>query len=92
MNRGFFGKGWLAGGYIFLYLPIVSLVLYSFNDSPIPNRWSGFTFGWYAKLARDAEMLSGLWLSLKIAFCSAPALSRASSACLRAVLSVPMSR
>lgn len=66
-----FGKGWLTAGYIFLYLPIVSLVVFSFNASPIPNVWSGFTFAWYGKLANDNEMLSGLWLSLKIAFFSA---------------------
>ena len=66
-----FGKGWLAAGYLFLYLPIVSLVIYSFNDSQIPNLWAGFTFKWYGKLANDSEILSGLWLSLKIAVCSA---------------------
>jgi len=66
-----FGKGWLAAGYLFLYLPIVSLVIYSFNDSQIPNLWAGFTFKWYGKLANDGEILSGLWLSLKIAVCSA---------------------
>jgi putrescine transport system permease protein len=66
-----FGKGWLAAGYLFLYLPIVSLVLYSFNDSQIPNIWAGFTFKWYGRLANDNEILSGLWLSLKIAVCSA---------------------
>ncbi len=66
-----FGKGWLAAGYLFLYLPIFSLVIYSFNDSQIPNIWAGFTFKWYGKLANDNEILSGLWLSLKIAVCSA---------------------
>ena len=66
-----FGKGWLGAGYLFLYLPIVSLVIYSFNDSPIANVWAGFTLNWYVKLASDNEMLAGLWLSLKIAFCSA---------------------
>jgi putrescine transport system permease protein len=66
-----FGKGWLAAGYLFLYLPIVSLVLYSFNDSQIPNIWAGFTLKWYGRLADDNEILSGLWLSLKIALCSA---------------------
>jgi putrescine transport system permease protein len=66
-----FGKGWLAAGYLFLYLPIVSLVLYSFNDSQIPNIWAGFTLKWYGRLANDTEILSGLWLSLKIAVCSA---------------------
>ncbi len=66
-----FGRGWLALGYAFLYLPIVALVVYSFNDSPVPNVWRGFTFKWYTALASDREMLSGLWLSLKIAFFTA---------------------
>jgi putrescine transport system permease protein len=69
-NR-WFGRGWLGLGYLFLYVPIVALVIYSFNDSPIPNVWRGFTLKWYAALARDSELLSGLWLSLKIAFLTA---------------------
>ena len=69
-NR-WFGKGWLAAGYAFLYLPIVALVIYSFNDSPIPNVWRGFTLKWYYALADDREMVGGLWLSLKIAFFTA---------------------
>ena len=68
--RGF-GRGWLGAGYVFLYLPIVALVVYSFNDSPVPNLWKGFTLKWYVKLASDGEMLGGLWLSLKIAFFTA---------------------
>lgn len=66
-----FGRGWLAAGYLFLYLPIVALVLYSFNDSPVANVWRGFTLKWYAALAGDTELLAGLWLSLKIAFATA---------------------
>ena len=66
-----FGRGWLSLGFVFLYLPIVALVLYSFNDSPLPNVWRGFTLKWYAALGSDTEMLAGLWLSLKIAFFTA---------------------
>ncbi len=66
-----FGHGWLGLGYLFLYVPIVALVIYSFNDSPIPNVWRGFTLKWYTALASDTEMLAGLWLSLKIAFLTA---------------------
>jgi putrescine transport system permease protein len=66
-----FGKGWLAGGYLFLYLPIIALIVYSFNDSPLPTKWGGFTTKWYATLANDREMISALWLSLKIAFFTA---------------------
>ncbi len=69
-NR-WFARGWLSVGYVFLYLPIVALVVYSFNDSPIPNVWRGFTLKWYAALARDHELQAGLWLSLKIAFLTA---------------------
>lgn len=66
-----FGAAWLIAGFVFLYLPIVALVLYSFNASPLPTTWGGFTLDWYRKLARDEEVLGGLWLSLKIAFFTA---------------------
>lgn len=69
-NR-WFGRGWLSLGYVFLYLPIVALVVYSFNDSPVPNVWRGFTLKWYAALLADDEMLTGLRLSLQIAFITA---------------------
>jgi putrescine transport system permease protein len=69
-NR-WFGRGWLAAGFVFLYLPIVALIIFSFNDSPIPNVWRGFTLKWYEALMRDQEMLSGLWLSLQIALLTA---------------------
>lgn len=66
-----FGIGWMLAAYAFLYVPIFALVLYSFNDSPLPNVWRGFTLRWYAALVRDAELMSGLWLSLQIAFLTA---------------------
>jgi len=70
LNR-LFARGWLSLGYAFLYLPIVALVVFSFNDSPLPNVWRGFTLKWYAALPEDREMLAGLWLSLRIAFFTA---------------------
>jgi putrescine transport system permease protein len=66
-----FGTGWLAMGFVFLYLPIVALVVYSFNDSPVPNSWRGFTLKWYSALAADNEMISAFLLSMKIAFFTA---------------------
>lgn len=66
-----FGRGWLSLGYAFLYLPIIALVVYSFNDSTVPNVWRGFTLKWYVALANDRELLAGLWLSLKVAFLTA---------------------
>ncbi|HWH82470.1 MAG TPA: ABC transporter permease subunit [Burkholderiaceae bacterium] len=70
LNR-WFGRGWLSLGYVFLYLPIAALVIFSFNDSPVPNLWRGFTLKWYAGLGSDAEIVAGLWLSLRIAFITA---------------------
>jgi putrescine transport system permease protein len=61
----------LVGGFLFLYLPMLTLVVYSFNKSPLPTNWGGFTFDWYVKLAGDTEIINGLWLSIKIAFMSA---------------------
>ena len=66
-----FARGWLSLGYAFLYLPILALIVFSFNDSPLPNVWRGFTLKWYAGLPQDREMLAGLWLSLRIAFFTA---------------------
>ncbi len=70
VNR-WFGAGWLAAGFVFLYLPIVALIIFSFNDSPVPTQWRGFTLKWYEQLARDREIIASLWLSLKIAFLTA---------------------
>src|SRR6187455_2951261 len=69
-NRSF-ARSWLALGYAFLYVPIVALVVYSFNDSPVANVWRGFTLEWYRKLADDRELLAGLALSLKVALTTA---------------------
>jgi putrescine transport system permease protein len=71
MSPRWFGRGWLSLGYAFLYVPIVALVVFSFNDSPVPNLWRGFSLKWYEALAGDRELLDGLWLSLKIAFVTA---------------------
>ena len=70
VNR-WFGRGWLSLGYLFLYLPIATLVLFSFNDSPVPNVWRGFTLRWYAALPEDRELIAGLALSLKVAIATA---------------------
>ena len=66
-----FARAWLALGYAFLYVPIVALVVYSFNDSPVPNVWRGFTLRWYAALPEDRELIAGLALSLKVAVATA---------------------
>jgi putrescine transport system permease protein len=66
-----FARSWLGLVFAFLYLPIFTLILYSFNDSKLPSVWGGFTFKWYVELVQDSELLSGLKLSLEIAFATA---------------------
>jgi putrescine transport system permease protein len=66
-----FGRGWLSLGYLFLYLPIVVLVVFSFNSSRQDMVWSGFSTRWYSELMNDGEIISGFGLSLKIAVLTA---------------------
>jgi len=61
----------LAFGYAFLYLPIFSLIVYSFNESRLVTVWAGFSTKWYGELLRNDQILSAAWLSLKIAFMNA---------------------
>jgi len=68
--KNLFGKSWLVMVYVFLYIPIVTLVVYSFNASPLVTVWTEFTFKWYAALAHDEEVIAGLILSLKVALLS----------------------
>lgn len=68
-----FGRSFLGLGFLFLYLPIVLLVVFSFNESRLSTTWSGFSFKWYVALMNDDSMLKAAWVSLKIAFTSATA-------------------
>jgi len=71
MFQRWFGRGWLSLGYAFLYLPIVVLVVFSFNSSRQDMVWSGFSTQWYAALMHDDEIISGFGLSLRIAVATA---------------------
>jgi spermidine/putrescine transport system permease protein len=53
--------------YIFLYLPIIILILYSFNDSRINVSWVGFTLKWYKILLDDKQLMKAFFNSLVIA-------------------------
>ncbi|WP_321871142.1 ABC transporter permease subunit [Burkholderia ubonensis] len=63
----------LLAGFAFLYIPIVSLIVYSFNESKLVTVWSGFSFRWYSALVDDDELLTAAWLSLKIGLMTATA-------------------
>jgi len=62
---------WLAVGmFLFLYLPILVLIIYSFNDNRVVGLWSGFSTRWYAELWRDEAVVSALGVSIWVAFWS----------------------
>jgi putrescine transport system permease protein len=66
-----FGKAMLAAGFLFLYAPMLSLVVYSFNESRLVTVWSGFSLKWYGELFRDQQMMSAAWISIQVAFWTA---------------------
>lgn len=72
-QTSWFGRGFLGLGFVFLYLPILLLVVFSFNESRLSSSWTGFSFKWYEALMNDDSMLKAAWVSLKIAFTSASA-------------------
>jgi putrescine transport system permease protein len=61
----------LVFGYAFLYGPILSLIVYSFNESRLVTVWGGWSTKWYSELLQNEQILSAAWLSLKIAAVSA---------------------
>ena len=72
MKRSQIGPAlWMGLVYLFLYLPIVVLVVYSFNDSRMVTVWGGLTLKWYGAVLQDHEIISGIVLSLKVALATA---------------------
>ena len=63
----------LGLGFGFLYLPILVLMFYSFNENKLATVWSGFSLKWYGKLLQNEQMLGAAWISIKIAFFTATA-------------------
>ena len=63
----------LAAGLVFLYLPMLLLIIYSFNESRLVTVWSGWSVKWYGELLRDQQMIGAIWMSLRIAFLAATA-------------------
>lgn len=73
IGRARFAFTMLGFGYAFLYLPIVLVIVYSFNDSRLVTVWSGFSLKWWHALFANEAMLQAAWLSLRIALVSATA-------------------
>ena len=73
MNRGpsRFLLSVLAFGYAFLYIPLFSVMVYSFNDSRLATVWGGFSTRWYGELLKNEQILDAALLSLRIAVTTA---------------------
>ena len=63
----YFGRAWMALIFLFLYLPLLFMVVFSFNSSRQDAVFTGFSLRWYESLGRDTKIVEGFWLSLQIA-------------------------
>lgn len=61
----------MAFGYAFLYIPIVSVIVFSFNKSRLVTVWGGFSTEWYVRLFQNEQILAAAWRSFLIASSSA---------------------
>jgi len=77
-SHGRFSRSMLGLGLVFLYVPILSMIVFSFNNSRLVTVWDAAhspTLKWYAELASNQQILGGAWLSIRIALVSATAAS-----------------
>ena len=63
----YFGSLWLVLVYLFLYAPLVFLIVFSFNSTKQDGVFTGFSMQWYAALMNDSRLVSGFLLSLRVA-------------------------
>jgi len=70
-RRPVFLMSCLVFGFAFFYVPILSMIVYSFNRSRLATVWGGFSLEWYGKLFRNSQIIDAAILSLKIALVSA---------------------
>ncbi|WP_128675944.1 ABC transporter permease [Brucella abortus] len=61
----------VALGFAFLYLPIVLLVIYSFNESRLVTVWAGFSTKWYGELFRNQALMHAAWVTIRVGLLSA---------------------
>jgi spermidine/putrescine transport system permease protein len=69
--KKFFQHGYVALIFLFLYAPIVVLILFSFNDSKSRIIWNGFTLDWYRQLFQNDIIMNAFWTTLLVAAVSA---------------------
>jgi len=57
----------LTLGFAFLYLPMLILMIYSFNESKLVTVWAGFSTKWYGELIQNEAFLNAAWVTIKVA-------------------------
>ncbi|NSY38741.1 ABC transporter permease [Leisingera sp. ANG59] len=68
MNRmSWFNAVSLTLGFAFLYIPMVILVIFSFNESKLVTVWAGFSTKWYGELLQNEAFLNAAWVTIKVA-------------------------
>ncbi|MFC4668005.1 ABC transporter permease [Seohaeicola nanhaiensis] len=70
MRLSWFNVVSLTLGFAFLYIPMIILVTYSFNESKLVTVWAGFSTKWYGELMSNEAFLSAAWTTLKVAVTS----------------------
>lgn len=58
-------------GFAFLYIPILLLVIYSFNESRLVTVWAGFSFKWYVEMFNNQGLMDAAWVTIRVALLSA---------------------
>ena len=61
----------LTLGFAFLYLPMLILIVYSFNESQLVTVWAGFSTKWYTALLSNQQLLDAAWVTLRVGLISA---------------------
>lgn len=57
----------LTLGLAFLYIPMIILIIFSFNESKLVTVWAGFSTKWYAELMQNEAFLNAAWVTIKVA-------------------------
>ncbi len=63
----YFGKAWMGLTFVFLYLPLMFMIVFSFNSTRQDAEFTGFSLRWYQALTQDTKIVDGFWLSLQVA-------------------------
>jgi putrescine transport system permease protein len=63
----YFGKTWMVVTFLFLYMPLLFMVVFSFNSTRQDANFTGFSLRWYEALTLDTKIVEGFWLSVQVA-------------------------